>query len=31
MITEDDEDNYGFNGDDYEYGFLCFSVWKEYL
>jgi hypothetical protein len=23
MITDDDEDNYGFNGDDYDYGFWC--------
>jgi hypothetical protein len=23
MITDDDEDNYGFNGDDYDYGFQC--------
>jgi hypothetical protein len=21
MVTDDDEDNYGFNGDDYDYGF----------
>jgi hypothetical protein len=23
MITNVDEDNNGFNGDDYDYGFLC--------
>jgi hypothetical protein len=23
MITDDDEDNYGFYGDDYDYGFQC--------
>jgi hypothetical protein len=22
-ITDDDEDNYGFPGDDYDYGFWC--------
>jgi hypothetical protein len=31
MITDDDEDNYGFNGDDYDYGFWCFSIWKEHV
>jgi hypothetical protein len=24
MIINDDEDNNGFNGDDYDYGFLVF-------
>jgi hypothetical protein len=23
MITDDDENNDGFNGDDYDYGFRC--------
>jgi hypothetical protein len=23
MITDDDEDNNGFNDDDYDYGFRC--------
>jgi hypothetical protein len=23
MITDDVEDNYGFNGGDYDYGFQC--------
>jgi hypothetical protein len=23
MITDDDEDNNDFNGDDYDYGFWC--------
>jgi hypothetical protein len=23
MITDEDEDNNGFNGDDYDYGFRC--------
>jgi hypothetical protein len=27
MITDDDEDNNGFNGDDYDYGFwYCFLL-----
>jgi hypothetical protein len=31
VITDNDDDNYGFNGDDYDYGFGALSVWKEYL
>jgi hypothetical protein len=31
MITDDDEVNYGFDGDDYDYGFWYFFVWNEYF
>jgi hypothetical protein len=35
MITYDDEDDDSngddFNGDDYDYGFLYFPSWREYL
>jgi hypothetical protein len=30
MVTDDDEDNYGFNDDDYDYGFWGSFRWKEY-
>jgi hypothetical protein len=31
MITDDDEDNYGFDGDDYVMVSGILSVWKEYF
>jgi hypothetical protein len=31
MITDDDEDNDGFNGDDYDMNSGIVSFWREYL
>ena len=31
MITDDDTDNCGSNGDDYDYVSSILSIWKEYF